>query len=202
MSDSGGTIYLTNEEYLKFENSASLRHEYICGQIYAMSGATEAHNLLCSNLHILIGNSLLGSGCRVYSSSMKVRVEAADSFYYPDIMVTCEAYHADSVFKSAPSLIAEVLSPSTKHIDRREKLIAYRQISSLRQYIIVHQTRMLVEVYDRISIKDWEYSRFHKFDEVLIKPAGKDLPVPVRTIYEGLDIPSIVEETEEEYLLN
>jgi len=112
---------MATDEYLEFEEQAAVRHEYVRGQIFAMTGSAEAHNVISGNLFAALHNFLQGTGCRVFQNDMKVRVEAADCFYYPDIMVTCEPYEAKSVFKNSPRLIIEVLSPSTKHIDRREK---------------------------------------------------------------------------------
>lgn len=194
--------YMTIDDYLKFEECAQVRHEYVRGQLFAMSGSTEAHNVICGNLYAALHNYLRGTGCRVFQNDMKVRVEAADSFYYPDIMVTCEPFHAKSVFKNSPSLVVEVLSPSTKHIDQREKLVAYRQLSSLRQYVLVHQNKVLIESYNRISDSQWELSRLSKTDELRLQALpDKLLCVPVTAVYDGITLPSFVEESEEEYEL-
>ena len=135
-------------------------------------------------------------------NDMKVNVEAADCFYYPDIMVTCEAFDAKSVFKRAPTLIIEVLSPSTKQIDRREKLIAYRQLSSLREYSLVHQNQQLVEVYRKISVGKWDLQEYRASDKLCLNAIeSKPLQVDVSTIYEDIVLPFIVKESEEEYEL-
>lgn len=194
--------YMTVEDYLKFEECATVRHEYVRGQLFAMSGATEAHNVISGNLYVALHNFLRGSGCRVFQNDMKVRVEAADSFYYPDIMVTCEPFDAKSVFKESPSLIVEVLSPSTKYIDRREKLVAYRQLSNLRQYILVDQNRVLIEVFSRISDTEWELSMLHNSDELRLEALpDKPLVIPVVAVYEDVVLSPFVKESEEEYEL-
>jgi len=200
MSDVERTKKMSVEDYLKLEESANRKNEYVRGQIFAMSGAAEAHNVICSNIHAFLHTSLRGTGCRAFMADMKVRVESADSFYYPDIMVTCEPYDGKSVFKSAPTLIVEVLSASTRQIDRREKLVAYRQLDSLWHYVLVHQQRALIEHYKRISQDQWEIQTLQKTDELRLDGiAEKTLCLPVSTIYEDVVLPFIVKEEEEEY---
>ena len=194
---------LTVDEYLQLERTSKMRHEYVRGQIFAMSGATQAHNAICGNLYAALHNFLRKTGCRVYQSDMKVRIEAADSFYYPDIMVTCEPFDPESVLTRLPSLIIEVLSPSTKHIDRREKLVAYRQLSSLRQYILVHQQRILIEVFSRASDIEWELTMLRESDKISLEVLpDKPLITPVSAVYEEIVLPPYVKEPEEEYELS
>src|SRR5262249_26861704 len=112
---------LSVEEYLALEEKSKVRHEYVAGHIFAMAGANDAHNIISINVATILRPHLRRSGCRVYMVDMKVRVEAADTFYYPDVMVTCEPFAAKSVFKSRPVLLVEVLSLGTELVDRREK---------------------------------------------------------------------------------
>ncbi len=190
---------LTVDEYLAQEERANVRHEYVKGQVFAMTGATEAHNVINGNLYALIHHHLRGSGCRAFMTDMKVRVEIANSFYYPDIMVTCEPFEAKSVYKQLPVLIAEVLSPSTKHIDRREKLVAYRQLSSLRQYLIIHQNRYRIEIYQKDADGQWQVSILGKNDLVFLDSLPSRLDVPIAAIYDGIILEPFVEEEEEDY---
>lgn len=200
MAQSSKIPDLTVEEYLFQEERGNVRHEYVNGQIFAMSGATEAHNMICGNLYALLHNHLKGSGCRPFMNDMKVRVELANSFYYPDIMVTCEPFEAKSIFKQAPVLIAEVLSPSTTHIDRREKFVAYRQLSHLRQYLIIHQFRYRIESYQKDAVDgQWEVSMFGKNDVLSLHVPPSRLDVPVAAIYEGIIQEPVVEEEQEDY---
>lgn len=193
---------MTVEEYLKFDERGSVRHEYVRGQVFAMSGSTDSHNVISMNLAGALFNHLQGSVCRVYHNDMRLRLEAANCFYYPDIMVSCEPIRAKSVFKQAPRLIVEVLSPSTKSVDRREKLVAYKELESLRQYILVHQDRMRVEVHTRVSNSRWDSITLSRSDELVLEALpDKPLCVSVSKIYQGLDLPSVVEESEEEYEL-
>jgi Uma2 family endonuclease len=200
VSRSSEIANLSIEEYLKLEESSAVRHEYIAGHIFAMAGSSEAHNVICVNLVALLHAHLSKTGCRVFTNDMRVKIEAANSFYYPDIMVTCEPIDAKSVFKKAPILIAEVLSPSTKHIDRREKLMAYRQLPSLIEYVIVHQDRYRIEVYRMNAEQLWQGQRFGKSDILSLNsmPSGV-LEMSVNAIYEPLSFESVVEEDGEEY---
>jgi Uma2 family endonuclease len=199
MVESSKIPNMTVDEYLSFEESSSVRHEYVDGQVFAMSGSTEAHNVICVNLLSRIHSHLRGTGCRAFLADMKVHVKAANCFYYPDIMVTCDPLVPASTFKTNPVLIVEVLSPSTKQIDRREKLVNYRKIDTLRQYILIAQNKMSVENYRKNSDDLWSIDQLGKFDELLIDcMPGDHLRIPVQDIYEDLDLPSVVEESEEE----
>lgn len=186
------------EEYLAREQDSTVRHEYIDGQLFAMTGASEAHNLICGNIFASLHQHLRNTSCRCFMSDMKVKVEAANSFYYPDIMVTCEPYDAKSVFKQAPSVIIEVLSPSTEHIDRREKLMAYRQLESLKQYVLVHQTRQRVTLYRRTSDNDWEVLVLGRADTLVFDSLPERFELPLESIYQGVSFDSVVEEFDEE----
>jgi Uma2 family endonuclease len=200
MPETPATRILTAEQYLEFENNSNARHEYVDGQVFAMTGGTAAHAVICSNLLAIIHSHLRGTGCRAFTNSMKVHVKAANSFYYPDIMVTCEPFVAKSTFTVSPVVIVEVLSPSTKQIDCREKLVAYRKLESLRQYVLVHQNKMLIEVYTKGVDGSWQASQLRRPDELALEflPGGV-LAIPVPEIYGEVEPPSVVSEEEEEY---
>jgi Uma2 family endonuclease len=189
---------LTVEEYLAQEQLASVRHEYVNGQLFAMTGASDAHNVICGNLFALIHQHLKGSGCRAYINDMKVRIDVANSFYYPDIMVTCEPIDAKSAYKQLPVLIVEVLSPSTSHIDRREKLVAYRHLNSLRQYLIVHQNRYRIEAYRKDKNGQWEVTVITRNDMVSFTALPCELEISTEVIYEGVALQPTVEEDNDE----
>ena len=188
------------EDYLATEAESLQKHEYVNGHVLAMSGSTEAHNLICSNLSRIISNHLESTGCRLYHNDMKVRVEATNSFYYPDIMVTCEPFDAKCVYKSSPTLLIEILSPSTMATDQREKKIAYLKISSLVEYLLVHQNRMQVELVRRISDDEWSSDTFRGTDEFVLRSLPKaELKLSVQSIYKGYNPTSRVKEGEIEY---
>ena len=195
--------YITVDEYLESEEQANARHEYVRGRVFAMAGATDAHNTICGNLFSAVHTFLRGSSCTVYANEMKVNVEILDSFYYPDIMVTCEPFNASSVFKSNPRLIIEVQSPSTKHVDRREKLVAYQALPSLQQYVMVAQNRYWIESQHRLSEMDWGSTILRSPEEKLNLDAlaGRTLIVSLKQIYERLSLPLRVEEEDAEYEL-
>lgn len=114
---------LSPAEYLERERDAEQRHEYLDGEVVAMAGGSRAHNLLATRVARLLGNHLEGSGCRVYQSDMKVRIERASRFYYPDVMVCCDPLGADAdeYFETAPRLIVEVRSPGDGAQRRRRE---------------------------------------------------------------------------------
>ncbi|MGB5962026.1 MAG: Uma2 family endonuclease [Coleofasciculaceae cyanobacterium] len=142
--------YLTPEEYLNIEEQNPIKHEYIDGQIYAMAGASDAHVTIAGNLFALLRSHLRGSGCRVYISDMKARIETLNRFYYPDVMVTCDSRDQETpTYKRFPTLIIEVLSDSTEAFDRGDKFADYQEISSLREYVLINSKRQRIECFRR-----------------------------------------------------
>lgn len=126
------------DEYLDFEESASTRHEYVGGELYAQAGASRRHNLIAMNVAGLLWSASRGTSCQVFQSDMRVRV-GDQAVYYPDVMVVCDAGDTGEGYATSPCLIVEVLSPSTASTDRREKLLEYRRLPSLKAYLIVFQ---------------------------------------------------------------
>lgn len=201
MSEPRTNRYLTEAEYLKLEEASKQRHEYVDGEIFSMTGASLVHNLICGNIYTRLHTFLDGSCCRPYMNDVKLHVEVARSFYYPDVLVSCEAFDLNSVFVDSAVVIVEVLSPSTKQIDRREKLVAYKKLKKLQYYLIVHQKRMRVEIHKRISAYQWEHIILGRNDELNLQIlSDKPFTMSVNAIYAGIDIPLIVEEEpDEEY---
>ena len=149
---------MTEAEYLAFERASEIKHEFRDGYVYDTSGASRAHSLICSytNWHLI--DQLRDGPCEVYQSDMRVKVQAAGSYAYPDISVVCgEAQLADNEFDTLlnPVLIIEVLSPSTEYYDRGRKFWHYRQLESLREYILIAQDRPHVERYLRQDDDTW-----------------------------------------------
>jgi Uma2 family endonuclease len=177
---------LTIEEYLKFEQDGEIRHEYVAGQIYAMAGASEAHNLIVGNIFALLRPHLRGSSCRAFVSDMKVKVKTqqADIFYYPDLLVTCDPNDNKKYFKTNPSLIVEVLSNSTETTDKREKRINYQTIESLQEYVLVSQDEIKVEIYRRDSNNNWTVETLAKNDILQLNSVG--LTLTMADIYEDV----------------
>lgn len=198
MSDADSFSYVSVEDYLKREETAPMRHEYVRGRLFAMTGSSEAHNVICGNLFSKLHAHLRGTGCCAYIHDMKVRIDAADCFYYPDLMVSCETFVPNAVFKASPVLIAEVLSPSTRQIDMREKLVAYQQLETLREYAIIHQRRPRIELHRKNIDASCTTHVFTGADAICFGSLQPQLTVYLSEIYEGLSFPSIVEEDEEE----
>ena len=175
------------EEYLKDEKFAEVRHEFVAGQVFAMAGASEEHNLIAGNLFAALHAHLRGKRCRVFTNDMKVRlyVSAADVFYYPDVMVTCEPRDSERYFKCFPKVVVEVLSPETERTDRREKFVSYTQIESLEEYVLTAQDKMEVTVFRRAN--HWRPELLTKNDQQL-RLASLDFSLPLRAIYEGVKV--------------
>ena len=131
---------LTVEEYQELEKGATVKHEYVAGEIHATIGAGRGHNRIAVNILRRFAAAAEGGPCRVNISDMKLRA-AEDLFYYPDVMVACEPEPDDPYTGSEPCLVVEVVSPSTEATDRREKLAAYKKMPSPQAYLIVAQDR-------------------------------------------------------------
>ncbi|MCU0836742.1 MAG: Uma2 family endonuclease [Chromatiaceae bacterium] len=135
------------QAYLAFERDQPTRHELVDGYLYAMTGATDRHEEIALNLAAALSLALRGSPCRTYKGDLKIRV--ADDFYYPDVFVRCGAERGDPYFKTDPVVIAEVLSPGTQRYDRGDKPLAYFSLPTLREYVLIAQDRVQVEIYRR-----------------------------------------------------
>lgn len=147
--------WLEEREYLASETAAAERHEYLTGVAYAMAGAGERHNRIAGNLFAALRGAARGTSCGAYVSDMKLRIGGGRAYYYSDVMLSSEPATPQTLFKDAPCLVAEVLSPSTAAIDTREKLHAYRGITSLRYYLLVDSERVAVSYYVRGADGDW-----------------------------------------------
>jgi len=159
----------TVEEYLAFEEESEIRHEFVDGQIYAMAGASENHNELTNTISAFILQQKLDGSCRVYQSDMMVQA-ANEKLYYPDVLVVCgERQYRDEKRRTLlnPTIIIEVLSPSTESKDRGQKFADYRTIPSLQEYWLFSQDRVQVEYYVRKSEKTWEFGEITDPDVVL-----------------------------------
>ena len=196
MSQPASHLTFTYDDYLEWENRQPTRHEFIRGEVFAMTGATDLHNEICLNLGAMLRQHLRGTPCRVFMTDVKVRVEAADCGFYPDIQVTCaESDRADRYVKRAPVLVVEVLLASTAAFDIGDKFAAYRQLDSLREYVLVDQERVRVQIYRRLG------------DRWLVDSAGPgerlrlesiDLECPVERVYEDLSEPPAIGSAEPE----
>lgn len=149
------TSKVSVEEYLEGEKISEIRHEYVNGEVYTMSGTNRRHNIIASNAHGRLRSHLRGGECQSYIVDVKVYVAAHNSFYYPDVVVTCDPQDNDEYIIKQPRLIVEILSPSTEMTDRREKLFAYQKIESLIEYIIIEQDKVGAIRYFRNAQGQW-----------------------------------------------
>ena len=176
--------WLEEREYLAREALATERHEYVAGVAYAMAGAGERHNRIAGNLFAALRAAARGSGCGVYVSDMKLRVGGGRVYYYPDVMLSCEPASPDAMFKDAPCLVAEVLSPTTAAIDTREKLQAYSALGSLRYYLLVESERAAVRYRVRGAGDEWLEAALDPGERVEIECGQVRASVGLPEIYE------------------
>ena len=164
------------------EETATVRHEYVGGMIHAMVGATKRHNRIVGNVYAHLLAASRGGPCRVYVETVKLRA-AEDTIYYPDVMVACEP-EDDPLVEHSPCLIVEVASPPTESIDRREKMLAYRKIPTLRAYLIVAQDERRVERHWRDESGEWRQGE--AVGEGFVPIPCPETKLPLAEIYEGL----------------
>jgi len=178
----------TPQEYLLLERAADTKSEFIDGQIFAMTGASRAHNLIAVNLVACIRAALRGQPCEVYQSDMRVHVGGDEDLYsYPDVVVACEPIrfaddHTDTL--QNPVVIVEVLSPSTEAFDRGEKFLRYQRLPSLAHFVLVAQDRRKVEHFARDG-RRWSFEVLERDDDALNLTAI-GVAVPLREVYERI----------------
>ncbi|MCC7527111.1 MAG: Uma2 family endonuclease [Candidatus Melainabacteria bacterium] len=179
--------YMTVDEYLEFEAKSKVRHEYLDGQLFAMTGASLRHNLIGNNLNFVLMNHLKGGRCRSFTFDVKVRIDSLNTFYYPDILVSCTPLDGNLAFLKTPVLIVEILSPSTAAIDRREKLMAYAQIETLKEYALIHQKQKRVELLKK-NLQHFDKPEVYMKDSLVLNSmAVGPLTVRIDEIYKDVD---------------
>jgi Uma2 family endonuclease len=180
--------YLSADEYLEAERKATDKHELINGKIITMQGASLNHNKIVSNLIRDIGSFLKGKGCRVYPSDLRVNVSSTNSFMYPDLTIVCgEPELLDEQFDNLlnPSVIIEVLSPSTESHDRGIKFFNYQQIPSFKEYILINSTSILISSITKKDDGLWKFENIHSREASLsINTIGQLLSL--NDIYEDI----------------
>ncbi|MCB9451764.1 MAG: Uma2 family endonuclease [Anaerolineaceae bacterium] len=153
--------YMTEAEYLEFEESSEFKHEYVNGRVYAMSGGSLRHGVITVNISTDLNIQLEDRDCKVSSPDTRIKIEAMKSFRYPDVTVYCgEEDYVDNRadILGNPLVIVEVLSPSTALTDRNEKLEEYIKIETLQEYVLVSQDEAKVEIFTRHEADKWLYS--------------------------------------------
>lgn len=184
MAEAASRSRLEVETYLQGELNAEQRHEYLAGEVYAMVGASDAHNIITLNLASALHAHLKGGPCRAFMSDMKLRLRAGeeDYFYYPDVMVACQPGDAARYYREQPIFLAEVTSETTERIDRREKLFAYRGIAALEEYLLLAQDSVAATLYRRAA--GWSAVRLGAQEELNL--ASLNLRLPLHALYDGV----------------
>ncbi|MGB3291410.1 MAG: Uma2 family endonuclease [Phormidesmis sp.] len=169
---------MTAQEYLDWELSQEIRYEYCDGEVFAMSGGTKKHDELAFNLRRALIDAVEAQGCSMSGSDVKVLVNEGHSFRYPDLCVSCDDRDdASDTFYKFPKLIVEVLSPSTKTVDREDKFQEYIQIPTLEEYVLISSERTQVECYRRGEGRMWLYFPYKAGEVASIASMGVELPI-------------------------
>ena len=175
----------SESDYLAYEAQSPIRHKYIAGEIFAMTGASIRHNVIAGNLFAELRTHLKGTPCRALIEGVKLRLRKEQSYFYPDVMVTCEdrlqELDSQQQIVEAPVVVIEILSPTTEATDRREKLRAYRTLPSLKEYLLVSQEQAQVEIYRRRGDIGWDIITYEPGDTVEI--ASLEIKLGMGEIY-------------------
>ncbi len=178
---------LTPEEYFIWEEQQQEKHEYIDGQVYAMSGGSKNHSLIAVRVITLLANHLEGSGCETGNSDLKVNIVETNNYTYPDASVTCDDRDKTTTqYITYPCLIVEVLSDSTEAYDRGGKFRMYRQNPVLKDYLLVSSTRMEIDLYHKNDAGEWVIINYQAGDTVELKSIN--LSFPIEQVYRGLNL--------------
>jgi Uma2 family endonuclease len=183
----------TPEEYFAWEEQQIERHEYIDGEVYAMSGGTIIHSQISSNFNRLLGNHLRGSGCRTLNSDARVSILASSHYVYPGVSITCdERDKTTPKYITYPCLIVEVLSPSTEAYDRGNKFKLYRRNPCLQEYVLVDAETMAIELFRKTDGESWQIIDYEPGDMVelvsvkLTFPLAEPLRMRIEQVYEDI----------------
>lgn len=181
--------YITEQEYLDGEKLAKERHEYIDWKIYAMADASRAHSTIAFNVAFNLRLAACSTGCEIYLSDIKVHTEHSKAYYYPDVVVSCNADETNEYYLNHPCLIVEVTSKSTEWKDHHEKTLAYQKINSLKAYLIVAQDSIQVTYYYRDAEGMWDVRLYDQLEQIIPIPCP-EAPLSVAAIYEGINFTS------------
>lgn len=184
------SIQVSESEYLAFETTRELKHEFVNGEVFAMTGESVRHNLICNNTSTALINQLVDEPCIVPSNDTRVKVESHVSYRYSDVTVICgEVAYVDGRTDtiSNPIIVIEVLSPSTALLDRNQQLDEYTQIPTLQEYVLISQDAHKIERFLRQESGDWLYTKVTRDDGVL-KLSSIDCELKVADVYRKLDL--------------
>ena len=179
---------ISAEEYLKQERAATEKHEYYQGEIFAMSGASKEHNEIFSNFFGDIAHQLKGKGCKPYGSDFRVHIPKNTLYTYPDIIIVCgEPEFTDDKMDTVtnPSVIVEILSKSTRNYDKGEKFTLYRDITTLKEYILVDTEKIHVEKHIRHADNSWQLTDYRYIEEYFTIDCVQ-ISLLLKDIYDGV----------------
>lgn len=179
---------MTFAQYLAFEEASPLKHEFVAGDVYVMTGVTRRHSLITLNVASHLRTAARAGSCRVYASEVKVRV-ASDVVYYPDVAVECGAHDPAGNVIDEPCLVVEVASRSTRRIDRGEKLANYKAVPSLRGYLMIEQNHRRVTFWSRDDAGDWTAIDLFEAGSMTIPCPAVQLTLD--QIYEDVEMPPL-----------
>ncbi|MFM2302606.1 MAG: hypothetical protein RLZZ135_9 [Cyanobacteriota bacterium] len=186
------TPRFTPEEYFAWEEQQLEKHEFIGGEVYAMSGGTVNHSQIGVNVVSLLNSHLRGSGCKTLNSDCRVNIVNSTDYTYPDVSVTCDDRDKNTTkYITYPCLIIEVLSDSTEAYDRGGKFRMYRQNPILQDYVLVSSEKMEIDLYRKTESGSWEIINYQVGDTIELKSVN--LTFPIERIYEGITLTTATE---------
>ncbi|MEB3310803.1 MAG: Uma2 family endonuclease [Snowella sp.] len=178
-------LKLTPEEYFIWEEQQLLRHEYLNGEVYAMSGGTQNHGRIASNIIFILKGHLRGSGCQVGNSDCRVNIFETKDYVYPDVSVTCDDRDRTAIQAiQYPCLIVEVLSESIASYDRGDKFRMYRRNPSLQDYVLVDAEKIAIDSYCKNDRGNWEIFNYQSGDNINLQSIG--LSFPIESVYDDI----------------
>ena len=177
--------HMSEAEYFAAEERAATRSEYVAGEVFAMAGGSERHNRISGNVFVHLRAASRGHRCRAFMADMKLRMAAQRAFYYPDVMLVCDDADDHPHYKEErPCFIAEVLSPATASIDTREKWLHYRELPSLRYYLMVDSERVSARLLSRAGEARWQEQQLDAGEAVRIECGGLAVTLSLENLYE------------------
>jgi Uma2 family endonuclease len=175
----------TPEEYFDWEEQQQIRHEYINGEVYAMTGGTLNHSEIGTNFSLILKAHLKGSGCRVFNSDARVNIYHSNDFVYPDVSVSCDQRDRTSTkYITHPCAIVEVLSPSTEAYDRGDKFRMYRQNPVLQDYVLVSAEKVAIDLYRKNDRGNWEIVNYQAGEIITLQSVN--LSFAIEQVYEDI----------------
>jgi len=175
------SVWISEEDYLIGELTSEIKHEYIDGYVYAMAGASRNHERIAGNVFGELRNFLKNKPCEPFSSDLKIK--AGSRFFYPDVMVVCDEQSQHDYYTDSPVIVVEVLSKASRRVDETTKRIAYQSIPSLKEYVLIEQDFVDVEVCRKSE--GWVSNHYFMGDSVQFDAIG--LTLTVEEIYARVD---------------